>query len=141
VNLFPEGGGAPSCSTSCAFICSITAFGLITSECLGRKQKSQLPKPGKDPKFRPISLLSATGNLFETLILRTIRKHTEERNLLNTSLFGFECIIVRHFSVWRWRITLPKISTITCWRLLCDWISTKPPIQHATPAYCMNGQN
>jgi hypothetical protein len=37
-----------------------------------------LPKPGKDPKFppnfRPISLLSTTGKLFEKPILRTIQK-------------------------------------------------------------------
>jgi hypothetical protein len=29
------------------------------------------------------------GKLFEKLILRTIQKHTEERNLLNASKFGF----------------------------------------------------
>jgi hypothetical protein len=61
----------------------ITAFGLVT-----------LPKPGKDSKFPPnlcpISLLSTTGKVFEKLILRTIEKHIEERNLLNTSLFGFQ---------------------------------------------------
>jgi hypothetical protein len=33
--------------------------------------------------------LSTTGKLFEKLILRTIRKHTEERKLLNASQFGF----------------------------------------------------
>jgi hypothetical protein len=52
-----------------------------------------LPKPGKDPKFpqnlRPISLLSNTAKLFQKLILRTIQKHVEERNLLNASQFGF----------------------------------------------------
>jgi hypothetical protein len=50
-----------------------------------------LPKPSKNPKFpqklRPISLLSTTGKLFEKLIL--IHRHTEERNLLNASRFGF----------------------------------------------------
>jgi hypothetical protein len=52
-----------------------------------------LPKPGKDPKFtpnlRPISLLLATDKLFEKLTLRTIQKHTEERNFLNASQLGF----------------------------------------------------
>jgi hypothetical protein len=52
-----------------------------------------LPKPGKDSKFspnlHPISLLSTTGKLFEKLILRTIQKHTEERNSLIASQFGF----------------------------------------------------
>jgi hypothetical protein len=52
-----------------------------------------LSKPDKDPKFpqnlRPISLLSTTGKLCEKLILRAIQKHTEERNLLNSSQFGF----------------------------------------------------
>jgi hypothetical protein len=33
--------------------------------------------------------LAHTGKLFEKLILRTIQKHTEERNLLNSSHFGF----------------------------------------------------
>jgi hypothetical protein len=52
-----------------------------------------LPKPGKDPKIspnlHPISLLSTKGKLFEKLILKAIQKHTEERNLLNESQFGF----------------------------------------------------
>ncbi|PNF22596.1 hypothetical protein B7P43_G12673 [Cryptotermes secundus] len=52
-----------------------------------------LPKPGKDPKFpqnlRPISLLSTTGKLFEKVILKFLRKHIEERDLLNASQFGF----------------------------------------------------
>jgi hypothetical protein len=53
-----------------------------------------LPKSGKNPKFtqnlRPISLLSSMDKLSEKLILRTIQKHTEERNLLNSSQFGFQ---------------------------------------------------
>jgi hypothetical protein len=52
-----------------------------------------LPKPGKDNKFppnlRPISLLSTKGKVFQKVILRTTQKHTKERNLLNTSQFGF----------------------------------------------------
>jgi hypothetical protein len=36
-----------------------------------------------------ISLLSTAGKLFEKSILRTIQKHTEERNLLNASQFDF----------------------------------------------------
>jgi hypothetical protein len=52
-----------------------------------------LPKPSKDPKFppslRPISLLSTMGKLFEKLIIRTIQKQSEKRNLLNASKFGF----------------------------------------------------
>jgi hypothetical protein len=52
-----------------------------------------LPKPGKDLKFpqnlRPISLLSTMGELFEKPILRTIQKHTGERNLLNANQFCF----------------------------------------------------
>jgi hypothetical protein len=64
-----------------------------------------LPKAGKDPKFppnlRPISLLSTTGKLFEKIVLKTIQKHDERRNLLNASQvsFGFEQITVRHFTV------------------------------------------
>jgi hypothetical protein len=52
-----------------------------------------LPKPGKDPKFpqnlRPISLLSSTGKVFEKVILEIVKRHIEERNLLNASQFGF----------------------------------------------------
>jgi hypothetical protein len=52
-----------------------------------------LPKPEKDPKFpqklHPISLLFTTGKVFEEMILRTLQKYTEERNLLNASHFGF----------------------------------------------------
>jgi hypothetical protein len=33
--------------------------------------------------------MSTTGKLFDKLILRTIHKHIEERNLLDTSQFGF----------------------------------------------------
>ncbi|PNF38110.1 hypothetical protein B7P43_G15356, partial [Cryptotermes secundus] len=52
-----------------------------------------LPKSGKDLKFpqnlRPISLLSTTGKLFEKVILKFLRKHIEERGLLDASQFGF----------------------------------------------------
>jgi hypothetical protein len=52
-----------------------------------------LPKPGKDPKFPPnlcpIGLLSTTDKLFEKLILKTIQRHTDGRNLLNASQFVF----------------------------------------------------
>jgi hypothetical protein len=45
-----------------------------------------LPKPDKyskySPNLHPISLLSNKGKLFEKLILRTIQKHSEERNSL-----------------------------------------------------------
>jgi hypothetical protein len=52
-----------------------------------------LPKPGRDPKFHqnlcPISLLSTTSKLFEKVILRIFLRHTEGKNLLNASKFGF----------------------------------------------------
>jgi hypothetical protein len=52
-----------------------------------------LPKPGKNPKspqnLRPINLLSATGKLFEKVILNIVQKHIEEKSLLNASQFGF----------------------------------------------------
>jgi hypothetical protein len=52
-----------------------------------------LPKTGKDPNFlhtlRPISLLPTTGKLFEKVILQFLKKHREEKGLLNASQFGF----------------------------------------------------
>jgi hypothetical protein len=52
-----------------------------------------LPKPGKDSKFpqnsRPISLLSSTGKVFEKVTLEIVKRHIEERKLLNASQFGF----------------------------------------------------
>jgi hypothetical protein len=52
-----------------------------------------LPKPSKDPKFpqnlRPISLLSSTDKGFGKVISEIAKRHIEERNLLNTSQFGF----------------------------------------------------
>jgi hypothetical protein len=51
-----------------------------------------LPKPGTDSKFSQnlslISLLSTTGKLFEA-ILKIVQRHTEARDLLNESQFGF----------------------------------------------------
>jgi hypothetical protein len=59
-----------------------------------------LPKPGKDPKWpqnlHPISLLSSKGKVFEKVILEIVKRHIEERNLLNASQFGFR----RHCNVW-----------------------------------------
>jgi hypothetical protein len=52
-----------------------------------------LPKLGKDPKFnqnlRPISSLSATGKLFEKVILKIAQRPIEKRSQLNASQFGF----------------------------------------------------
>jgi hypothetical protein len=52
-----------------------------------------LHKPSKDPIFPQnlcqISILLTTSNLLENLILRTIQKHTEDRNVLYASQFGF----------------------------------------------------
>jgi hypothetical protein len=52
-----------------------------------------LPNPGKDPKFlqnfRTISFLPTTGKIFEKVILQSLKKHTDEKGLLNASQFGF----------------------------------------------------
>jgi hypothetical protein len=74
------------------FIQSLPSAWSLPGTLEGSKNHT-LPEPGKDPKFpqklSPISLLSTTGKLSEKLTLRTIQKHTEERNLLNASQFGF----------------------------------------------------
>jgi len=48
---------------------------------------TMLPKPGKDPSnpssYRPISLLSAIGKVFEKLIASNITLYLEEINFLN----------------------------------------------------------
>jgi hypothetical protein len=50
-------------------------------------------KPGKDSKFphnlQPISLLSMTGKLFEKVILNIVKRHIDEKGLLNAGQFGF----------------------------------------------------
>jgi hypothetical protein len=101
-----------------------------------------LPKPGKDPKFppnlRPISFLSTAGKLFEKLILRIIQKHIEERNLLNTSQFGFRANHSTIFQGMRLADHFTLISTVICRWPLCSWISRKPSTQHSTLAYCIN---
>jgi hypothetical protein len=52
-----------------------------------------MPKPGKDPKLPqnllPISLFSATGKLFEKVVIKIVQRHIEERGLLKASQFGF----------------------------------------------------
>jgi hypothetical protein len=52
-----------------------------------------LSKPGKDSKFppnlRPISLLSTTGKLFKKVIITIVKRHIDEKGLLNTGQFGF----------------------------------------------------
>jgi hypothetical protein len=55
-----------------------------------------LPKTGKDPKvpqnLRPISLLPTTGKLFGKVILGFLKKHIDEKGLLNASQFGFRAL-------------------------------------------------
>jgi hypothetical protein len=71
-----------------------TAFGCPIFQSLGKKQKIiALPKNGKDTNFPQnacqISFLSATGNLFEKVILKVVQRHIIEKGLFNASLFGF----------------------------------------------------
>jgi hypothetical protein len=52
-----------------------------------------LLKPGKNPKFpqnlRAISLLPSTDKVFEKVLSEIVKRCIGERNLLNTSKFGF----------------------------------------------------
>ena len=59
------------------------------------KTSSVLPilKPGKDPgnvsSYRPISLLSCLGKLFERVICKRLQHYIEAENLLSSSQYGF----------------------------------------------------
>lgn len=52
-----------------------------------------LPKNGKDPReptsYRPISLLSCIGKLFEKTIHARLLRHATENNLINQNQYGF----------------------------------------------------
>jgi hypothetical protein len=72
-----------------------------------------LPKPGKDSKFLhnllPISLLSTTGKLFE-VILYIVKRHIDEKGLLNAGQFGLRACDSTLQCV---RTTFPYISAIS----------------------------
>jgi hypothetical protein len=63
------------------------------SKSLKQPKVLTLPTHSRDRKFpqnlHPFSLLSIRGRLFKKIILKTVQRHTEERGLLNASLFGF----------------------------------------------------
>jgi hypothetical protein len=73
-------------------------------------------KRGMDPKFPQnlctSSLLSATGRLFEKVILDIVQRHIEERGQLNVSLLSVP-VTARHLNVSRLRTT----SSYILWRV------------------------
>ncbi|GFV64064.1 RNA-directed DNA polymerase from mobile element jockey [Trichonephila clavipes] len=52
-----------------------------------------IPKPGKDTRFaenyRPISLISSLGKIFEKILLKHINSHCEENNIIPDFQHGF----------------------------------------------------
>ncbi|GFU02720.1 RNA-directed DNA polymerase from mobile element jockey [Trichonephila clavipes] len=60
---------------------------------LKTRHNTLLPEHGKDAKFatnyRPISLLSTIGNIFEKIILKTLQEHTDSHNLIPDFQHGF----------------------------------------------------
>jgi hypothetical protein len=73
--------------------------------------------------FRPVRIVSINGKLFEKLILRTIQKRTEERNLLNASQFGFQADHSTTLQCMRLVDHAPQISAIICRWLPCSYIN------------------
>jgi hypothetical protein len=74
------------------FIQSLSLAWSLSSTLEGSKNQNSAEtqqRPSVSPKFTSNQPLSHYGKLFEKLLLRTIQKHTEERNLLNASQFGF----------------------------------------------------
>ncbi|GFY56704.1 probable RNA-directed DNA polymerase from transposon X-element [Trichonephila inaurata madagascariensis] len=53
-----------------------------------------LPKPGKDDKlainYRPISLLSTMGKIFEKIVLKRIQKFTQDNSIIPNFQHGFQ---------------------------------------------------
>ncbi len=54
-----------------------------------------IPKPNKDltnpGNYRPISLLSSVGKIFERIILNRLNNHTYDNNIIPKEQFGFAC--------------------------------------------------
>jgi hypothetical protein len=81
--------------TSCAFIIFIQSLpsdsslpGILEGSKNHSSTKTQ-QRPRISPKLTSDQPFVHYRKLFEKLILRTAQKHTEERNLLSASRFGF----------------------------------------------------
>jgi hypothetical protein len=76
------------------------------------------------PKISSEQPLVHYRQIFEKVVLRTFQNYIDERNLLNASQFGFR--VEHSTTLQRMRLADHITLTITCRRLLCSWLSTKP---------------
>jgi hypothetical protein len=86
-----------------------------------------------DPKFPPISLLSTTGKLVDKVILKIVKRHTEEEGLLKACQFGFHDLHIMKLQCVRLtdQVTLNLNNSMSTTAVFF-WILKKTLIRHGT---------